>query len=102
MKAQQIDILLEIPVSEDDIEQARREEFWREGMEYMRQLADQKAAAFGGHVVTDRLPEMGEPQFANRASGIFVGETQNWLLWASRWWVEVPDSFDVCAAAARG
>lgn len=101
MKPQQIDITVEIPMGEDDIEQARREDFWREGMEYMRRLADEKAAAVGGHVVTDRPPELLEPRFANRASALYVGGTQNWLLWASRWWVEVPESFDV-HAAARG
>jgi len=98
VKQQQIDVMLEIPMGEDDIEQARREEFWREGMEYMRELADQKARAVGGHVVTDRPPEILEPRYADRASALYVGGSQHVLLWASRWWVEVPESFDVHTA----
>lgn len=101
MKPQQIDVTLEIPMSQDDIEQARRPDFWRQGIEAMREIADSEAAKIGGHVVTDRLPEIAEPKFANRASPLFVGQEQNWMLWASRWWVEVPESFDVHTAAGR-
>jgi hypothetical protein len=99
MKAVQLDITLEIPMSEDDIAQTGESGFWRQVLERMKHDADEEAAKVGGRVVTDRMPEVAEPRFAERASGIFVGGTSQWLLCASRWWVEVPESFDVHTAA---
>lgn len=95
MKREKVEVRLEIPMSEDDLTQMQDERFWREGMEYMRRQADQKAAEAGGYVVTDTSPEFTNPQVA--AHPLLGG---NWLLWASRWTVEVPESFHVPSAIA--
>ncbi len=90
MKEAQVSVLFEIPLSDDEKRHLNDPEFWRQGMEAMRRQADMLAAQKGGHVVTDRKPSFTKPQVAAHP---ILGNTV--LLWASRWWVEVPDSVDV-------
>jgi hypothetical protein len=92
VKSVQVDVLLRIPLGDDDFTQIDKPDFWRQGMEMMRTQAETKAATVGGYVPTDRRPEFTEPQISSHA--VLGG---NWLLWASRWWVEVPDSAQIHA-----
>jgi hypothetical protein len=88
MKQAQIAVNIRVPLSEDS--QANDPTFIRDAMEYMRRQAEGLAATKGGRVVTDRMPTFIKPQIAAHAT--FGG---NWFLWASMWWVEVPDSADI-------
>lgn len=84
----EIAVTLEVPLG-DDIEQATTEWFWRSTMERMRTEAERVCAGVQGRVMTDRMPTILQPRIGEHPT--FGGD---WMLIASRWWVEVPDSFE--------
>lgn len=92
MKAAEVCVRMEVPLNEDDLKDMSDPAFMCQAIEYMRSEADKLAATVGGHVVTDRTPSFVPPQVTSHA--ILGG---NWLLMASKWWVEVPDHVDVDA-----
>lgn len=63
-------------------------------VERVRGKADEEARAVGGRLLTDSLPEF----YLRRGSHVVFGG--DYLLVASRWKVEVPESFDPKRAAA--
>lgn len=87
MKLQKIDILLEVPKS--DLVALGRDGAARYVVEKLRHGAEDKAHEVGGRVVVDRAPEI----MIQEGSRLDVGG--DWLLLAGRFWLEVPDTFDV-------
>jgi hypothetical protein len=96
MKEARVAVRMEVPLNENDLKDVSDPDFARQGMEYMRRQADELAASVGGRVVTDRLPSFTEPRLTSHA--VLGG---NWLLWASMWWVEVPDHVDIDSLVVR-
>lgn len=90
-KEAQIDVEMEVPVNDYLVGD---EAFARGLIEKMREKADAEARLAGGTLRTDRLPELNTMR---ATSPIFGGDL---LLVASRWWVEVPESFDPGRASA--
>lgn len=85
MKIQRLQVEAEIEFRE--IEALGPGKAERHVIELLRGKAEREAAAVGGRLVTDTMPEM---VVAKRAS---VLTNQDFLLVGTRWLVEVPDSF---------
>ncbi len=84
MKEQILDLTLDLPVAE--VERLGD----HSGDEILRRLryeADRRAREAGGWVIETRLPELVVRQGRSALLGDMV-------LVGSRWWLEVPDSFD--------
>lgn len=86
MRPAQIDIQMEVQVTYD-LDSAADPRFWAEATEAMLHKADEVASSVGGRVRTDRPPEILSKIGTHNLVG---GE---WVLVASRWWVDVPDDF---------
>ena len=87
MREAQLDVTLEIQVM-DDVAVMGDTDFWRGAMEKMREEADRLAATVpGARLRTDRPPEIISRLGSHN---LLLGE---WVLVASRWWVDVPESF---------
>lgn len=92
MKQQQIDVEIEIPVNDYLVGD---ENFARQIIERMREKADAEVSAAGGRLRTDRLPDINTMR---ATSPIYGGDL---LLVASRWWADMPESFDPARASAE-
>ena len=88
MRTALLDVHLEVRVPDQVDETGGDPEFWRQAIERMREKADEMATAGGGRLRTDRAPEM----LSKRASHMLVPGA--WILMATRWHVDVPESFD--------
>ena len=88
MRTALLDVRLEVRVPQDVDETGGDPAFWRQAIERMREKADEMASATGGALRTDRPPEM----LSKRASHALVPGA--WILMATRWHVDVPESFD--------
>lgn len=86
MREAQLDVTLEILVA-DDTAVMGDQEFWRQAMEKMRVKADELCAAAGARLRTDRPPEIISKIASHRLT------QGDWVLVASRWWADVPDTF---------
>jgi hypothetical protein len=73
----------------------RKEELSAELVEKCRVKAEAEVRLVGGRLRTDRMPEF----YIRRGSDLVEGG--DYLLVASRWHVDVPNSFDPQHAAAR-
>ncbi len=87
-RVERVAVRLDIPLSEDDLANLHDPLFWRQGIESMQRQAEALAAQAGGRLLMTRKPAFTEPQVS---SHVLLGG--NWLLWASMWYVEVPESF---------
>lgn len=94
MKRAQIDTVIEHQMLHGDYAKLRDPHTWKEILGALRHQADTVAASVGGHVDPDVLPTFLEPQVKQH---VLVGG--DWLLFAARWTVLVPESFDVVTAA---
>lgn len=81
-------VRFDVPLGDEDKHNLNDPEFWRQGMEAMQRQAEALAREAGGRVDPTRKPAFTEPQ---RSSHALLGG--DWLLWASMWWVEVPNTF---------
>lgn len=89
MREALIDVTYEIEVA-DDLVALADPAFHRAAMEHMRDKAARQAEAVGGYLRTDRAPEISVPKVASPSSPLLPGQ---FVLYASRWHVEVPDTF---------
>jgi hypothetical protein len=96
MKRAQIDVVIEHQMTHDEFKRLNTPEFWKEILGGLRAQADAVAASVGGHVDSTVLPDLLEPQVKKH---VLVGG--DFLLFASRWTVLVPESFDVVEEARR-
>lgn len=95
MKTAQIDV--EIEMDADEIQIGDRN-FARQVMERMRDKADAEARAVGGTLRTDVIPEFNTMRAMR--PGTSFEQAREVVLCASRWTVDVPESFDPERAAA--
>lgn len=89
MREALIDVTYEIEVT-DDLKELADPSFHRAAMEHMRHKAFAAAAEAGGYLRTDRPPQISIPRVASPASPLLSGQ---YVLYASRWHVEVPETF---------
>lgn len=89
MREALLDVTYEIQVT-DDLKELANPAFHRAAMEHMRHKADAAATAAGGYLRTDRAPQISIPRVASPASPLLGGQ---YVLYASRWHAEVPDTF---------
>lgn len=90
MREALIDVTLDVQV-DDDLAALADPTFHRQAMERMRDKADAAARMAGGHLRTDRMPEIMVPKVVSPTSPLM--KHQQYVLFASRWHVEVPDGF---------
>lgn len=95
MRTAQIDVEIEFDADEHQIGDR---DFPRQVMERMREKADAEATAAGGRLRTDVLPEFNTMRAMR--PGTSFAEAREVVLCASRWTVDVPESFDPARAAA--
>jgi hypothetical protein len=86
VKPQQLDVQLEIPMSQVRQYASRRGEIGPEIIDMSRQRAEELCREAGATLRTDRVPEF----VFSEAQSPLVGDV---LLVGSRWWAEVPESF---------
>lgn len=91
MRTALIDVTYEIEVGDDELQHLSDPNFHRAAMERMRDKASVIAREAGGYVRTDRAPEISIPRVAESTSPV-LGH-KSFVLYASRWHVEVPESF---------
>lgn len=84
MKEQVLDLTLDLPVAEVERMGDRSGE---EILNRMRYEADRRAETAGGRVIETRLPEI----IVRQGRSALLGDM---VLVGTRWWLEVPDSFD--------
>jgi hypothetical protein len=89
VRESKIDVTYEIEVT-DDLSALADPAFHRAAIEHMRTKAEALAAQAGGFVRTDRTPEISFPRVASPASPLMSGQ---FVLYASRWYVDVPETF---------
>jgi hypothetical protein len=94
MKRALIDTVIEHQLTWQEFQRLNTPQLWKEIIDGLRAQADATAAAVGGHVDPDVLPTLLEPQVRKHA---IVGG--DWLLFAARWTVLVPEKFDNITAA---
>jgi hypothetical protein len=90
LRTERIVVRFDIPLGDQDKQNLKDADFWRQGIESMQRQAEALAREAGGHVITTRKPAFTEPQMSSHP---IVGG--DWLLWASMWYVEVPDAFEL-------
>lgn len=84
MKEQVLDLTLDLPTAEVE---RMGEHSGKEILNRLRYEADRRAAEVGGHVIETRLPEI----IVRQGQSPILGDM---TLIGTRWWLEVPDSFD--------
>jgi hypothetical protein len=90
MREALIDVTLEVEVT-NDLDAISDPQFHRQAMERMRDKAEVAAREAGGRLRTDRMPELMVPQKVSPTSPLL--QHQDYVLFASRWHVEVPEHF---------
>jgi hypothetical protein len=88
VKTERIVVRFDVPLTHDDLANLNDPQFWTQGIESMRRQATALAQEAGGRLHPTQPPRFTQPITSSHAT--FGG---NWLLWASMWYVEVPESF---------